>query len=96
MEGLIKMLVLDVLKSQEPGVEKYARKLSNLEGVDAISITVIEVDAKTETLKVSIQGSDIDLDQVRRKIKHLGGTIHSVDKVIASKMKLEDTMFYGK
>lgn len=96
MESLIKMLVLDVLKSQEPGVEKYAKELSSLDGIDTISITVIEVDAKTETLKVSIQGENIDLERLREKIKNLGGTVHSVDKVVSSKKPLKDTSFYEK
>jgi hypothetical protein len=95
-ESFIKLLVLDVLKSQEPGVDKYAEEVAKLECVDAISITVVEVDAKTETLKVSIQGENINLEEVRKKIRHLGGTVHSVDKVVASRHEFENTMFYEK
>lgn len=93
MEGSIKMVILDVLKSQAPGVEEYAKEISEIEGVDAISITVVEVDSKTETLKVSIEGRSINLDEVRKTIKQLGGTVHSVDKVVASHKDLKDISF---
>lgn len=92
MSGLIKMLILDVLKSQQPGVETFAKELTDLKGITSVSITVLEVDAKTETLKVSMQGQKIDLEQVRKTIKHLGGTVHSVDKVIASNEKFKDNL----
>ncbi|MCF7874821.1 MAG: DUF211 domain-containing protein [Candidatus Omnitrophica bacterium] len=94
MNGLTKVAVLDVLKSQSPGIEEYGKEISQIEGVDTVNITVIEIDAKTETLKVSLQGENIKLDEIRKKIKELGGSIHSVDKIIASKKNLKDAIFH--
>lgn len=84
MNVKLKFVELDVLKSQKPGVEKYARKLNSLEDIEMVSITVLEMDAKTETLQVSMEGKNINLSEVKKQIKLLGGTVHSVDKVISS------------
>lgn len=93
MSVKLKFVELDVLKSQKPGVEKYARKLNSLENIKAVSITVLEMDAKTETLQVSMKGEDINLSEVKNQIKLLGGTVHSVDKVVSSQKKSSKTPF---
>ncbi|MGM0567844.1 MAG: DUF211 domain-containing protein [Elusimicrobiota bacterium] len=93
MNVKLKFVELDVLKSQEPGIEKYARKLNSLENIETVSITVIEVDARTETLQISIKGKDINLSAVKQQIKSLGGTVHSVDKVISSGKNSSNTSF---
>jgi len=87
MGGAIKTIVLDVLKPHKPGVEIYAEELSGLEGIEAADITTLEMDAKTETLKITLDGSDVKLNLIEDKITELGGTVHSVDKVIANKNK---------
>ena len=95
MSGKLKFAELDVLKSQEPGIEKYSRELSDFDGVTTVKISVVEIDAKTETLQIAIEGKDIELDRIKEKIKELGGTVHSVDMVISSKKKLSGTAFLG-
>ncbi|MFW6134205.1 MAG: DUF211 domain-containing protein [Elusimicrobiota bacterium] len=96
MANQIKMMMLDVLKSHQPGVENIAVELSAIDGINSANITVLEIDAKTETLKVILEGENIDFDKVKQKIKDLGGTVHSVDKVISSKNKLKDIFFIKK
>ena len=46
-----------------------------------IKITVTEVDEKTETAVVIIEGEDIHFDAVVDTITNLGAALHSIDEV---------------
>lgn len=86
---MIKRLVLDVLKPHEPNVLDLAVTLSNLKGVSGVNVDVQEIDRKTETVKVTVEGSDIQFEEVRRVIKEAGGALHSIDQVSAGRKLVE-------
>jgi hypothetical protein len=86
---MIKRLVLDVLKPHEPSVLELAITLSNLKGVSGVNVDVQEIDRKTETVKVTIEGTDIQFEDIRRVIKEAGGALHSIDQVSAGKKLVE-------
>lgn len=86
---MIKRLVLDVLKPHEPTVLELAVTLSNLKGVSGVNVDVQEIDRKTETVKVTLEGTDIQFEEVRRVIKEAGGALHSIDQVSAGKKLVE-------
>lgn len=88
--GKVRRLVLDVLKPHEPTIIELARQLSELEGVEAVNISIYEIDRKVENAKVTIEGSDIAFERVAQVIQENGGTIHSIDEVVAGKMIIED------
>lgn len=52
----IAKIVLDVLKPRELPLTSLVERLCQLEGVEAVSADVIEVDAMTETLKLTVEG----------------------------------------
>ena len=54
-------LVLDTLKPHEPGIIEMATELSDLEGVEAVNISIYEMDRKVENAKITIEGEDISL-----------------------------------
>ncbi|GIX47229.1 MAG: hypothetical protein KatS3mg131_1440 [Candidatus Tectimicrobiota bacterium] len=83
MAGDIRSLTLDVLKPHEPTIIELAKRLASLEGISAVNIAVLEVDAHTETVKVSIVGPAVDFASVRHTIETFGATIHSIDQVSA-------------
>jgi len=78
---LVKRIVLDVLKPHEPNALEFSQALANAGGDYRVCITVLEVDKKTETLEVVIEGDAIDFDAVQSSISELGGSLHSIDKV---------------
>lgn len=88
--GKVRRLVLDVLKPHEPTIIELARQLSELEGVEAVNISIYEIDRKVENAKVTIEGGDIAYERVAQVIQENGGTIHSIDEVVAGKMIIED------
>lgn len=84
----IRRILLDVLKPHEPPIHELAAKLASLRGVDQVSISLVEIDQSTESVKVSIEGSDISMDSVRKTLEDLGAVIHSIDQVaVAKKIK---------
>lgn len=86
----IRRLVLDVLKPHEPTIIELAGQLSALNGVEAVNISINEIDRKVENAKITIEGSDLDYEKVEQVIKENGGTVHSIDEVVAGKMIIED------
>ncbi|MCD6195911.1 MAG: DUF211 domain-containing protein [Staphylothermus sp.] len=87
---MIKRLVLDVLiPIKGPSIIDIADNLSRVRGVEAVNITVKEVDVETQNIIVVIEGDDIDFSEVKVMIEELGGVIHSVDQVVAGKRLVE-------
>jgi hypothetical protein len=79
MNSKFERLVLDVLKPHEPNALEFARALA-VPGY-RIHLKVEEVDEKTETLVLTVEGQKIDLDLIRATIDELGGSLHSIDEV---------------
>jgi len=88
--GKIRRIVLDTLKPMEPNIIEMAKMISLLNGVIAINISIAEIDLKVENAKITIEGEDIDYDEVRDLIEDMGGSIHSIDEVVAGKMIIDD------
>ena len=59
----VKKLTLDSLKPREPSIRALSTAVCKVDGVEEVNITVIEVDANTETIKIVVQGSDVDYDE---------------------------------
>lgn len=81
----IKHLVLDVLKPHEPPLPEFASILAELKGVTKVDVNLIEMDEKTESLKVILEGSGINFDELKQHMGSMGAVIHSVDQVIVEK-----------
>ncbi|HIJ00875.1 MAG: uncharacterized protein PWQ88_147 [Candidatus Methanomethylophilaceae archaeon] len=86
----IRRVVLDVLKPHIPGIIEMANKLAVAEGVMGVNCTVWEVDQETQKVKITIEGSDIEMGSVEEVISDLGAVIHSIDSVSAGKMLVEE------
>ena len=81
----ITRIVLDVLKPHEPPIQELASKLASLHGIDRASVSLAEIDQSTESVKVSIEGTGISIDSVRKVLEELGAVIHSIDDVSVAK-----------
>jgi hypothetical protein len=76
----VKRVVLDILKPHQPNVLEFARVLAE-QGDYRVKLTVLEMDDKTETLQVEIDGEVIDFEGVQRAISEFGASLHSIDEV---------------
>lgn len=86
-EAGIVRLVLDVLKPREISLEDLALAVGEVEGVDAVDITVTEVDSRTETLKISINGEDISLDDIENVLNEYSTIIRSIDAISVRRIR---------
>ena len=85
----IKRIILDVLKPHKPSIIELAKKISIVEGISGVNISLEEVDAETDSIKITIEGTNIDYEKVQKEISECGAVIHSIDGVSAG-MKLVD------
>lgn len=77
----ITQLVLDVLKPHEPDVAVFARHLANISPGLQVTLRVVEIDDKTQTLEIHIAGDDLDLVAISAAIGDMGASLHSIDEV---------------
>ena len=89
MRGLedpeIKTIVLDVLKPHSPSLPEFASFLAEFEGLTRVDITLVEMDERTESLKVVLNGTAINYDALKEYMGKQGAVIHSVDHVVVEK-----------
>jgi len=83
-ELVLTRLVLDVLKPHKPDVVEFAQALSVLRGVTRVDVSIVEVDADTETVKLVVEGNGLAYEGVLNAVKQLGAAVHSVDQVVYS------------
>lgn len=77
----LKRIVLDVLKPHTPNVFEFATAIATLSHDYHVNVTVAEMDEKTESLVVVIEGDNIQMDEISKVITENGGSLHSIDEV---------------
>ncbi|MFB6192862.1 MAG: DUF211 domain-containing protein [Candidatus Nanohaloarchaea archaeon] len=87
----IRRLVLDILKPHNPGIIRFAEEIEQVPGVEGINATIYEIDEEVRNLKVTIEGQEIDEDEVREAIEDLGGSIHSIDEIVYGDKMVEES-----
>jgi hypothetical protein len=86
----IKRIILDVLKPHNPSILEIADRIGNIDGISGVNITLEEMDAKTHSVKVTIEGTDIQYLKVQEAISSCGAEIHSIDGVSAGMRIVEE------
>jgi hypothetical protein len=87
MTVYIKRIVIDSLKPRETTILDLSKALCEVKGVDEVDITVTEVDVKTETIKLTVRGSDIAYEELTKIMSEHGATIRSLDEINVSRAK---------
>jgi len=78
----VKKLILDILKPHQPNALEFASALAEHAGDIQVTLSVVGVDEKTESVVAEIEGDDIDFDRLTAHIKELGASVHSIDEVL--------------
>ena len=86
----LKRLVLDVLKPHQPSVLEFARAIAATDAGYHVTLTVLEMDEKTESLEVVIEGANVELEAIVSTINELGASLHSIDVVEVLNVGRED------
>ncbi len=90
MIGKIRRVVLDTMKPMEPTIIEMAKKMSVIDGVSAVNISIVEIDLKVENAKITIEGDNINYEEIEKLIQDMGASIHSIDEVVAGKEIIDD------
>jgi len=73
---------LDILKPHMPSLDLVARTLMEIEGMKNVRIKVDELDQKTASLHIRVEGNDLSLEMVTDVLSSMNCALHSVDEVI--------------
>jgi hypothetical protein len=66
---------------------ELSQAICSVNGVEECDIAVTDVDAKTETIKLTIRGPDIDYHELLKIAHEHGMSIKGVDEISISKSK---------
>jgi len=86
----IQRVVLDVLKLRDPPLPEFALRLCSMPNIEGVKVSLVEIDQNTESVKVIMEGADIDLDFVEKMMKEYGAVVHSIDEVAVGKRVVSD------
>jgi len=84
-EEPLKRVTIDVLKPHKPDIVAFGKAVCADKSVRGLSISVYAVDEKTESIKMILEGPNIDFNKIREVISHFGAVIHSIDSVVVGK-----------
>lgn len=78
----IRRIVLDVDKAiARPTVPEIAEAIESVNGVEALNITVTEIDIETVGMDVTVEGEHIDYEALTKAIELTGAVVHSIDEL---------------
>jgi len=79
----IRRIQLDVDKAMSrPDLLELAEAINRVAGVEALNVTVTEIDIQTVGMEVTVEGQFIDVDALTRAIEKVGAAVHSIDEVV--------------
>ena len=73
---------LDILKPHQPGIDLLTRTLMKINGVTKVRVKVDELDQKTASIHMNIEGNNISLEEITEVLDSMNCALHSVDEVI--------------
>jgi len=77
----VRRLVIDVLKPHDPPLLVFTNQLAELESVEGVTSSLIELDQEVQNIKLTFESDDLDFEAIEEQIETLGGSVHSVDQV---------------
>jgi hypothetical protein len=87
----IRRFVLDVDKAiHAPSLVEVVTAIQNCAGVEAVNITVSEIDIETVGTNVTIEGAGLDYEDIVRAIEKTGAVVHGLDQIVAGDRILEN------
>lgn len=86
----IRRIALDVdWASNGPTLEALAEAIDAVEGVQALNITVTEIDLETVGSDITVEGENIDTGALEAAIESAGAVVHSTDHLAAGERIIE-------
>jgi len=83
----IRMILIEALKPRETPLVNLAEAICSVTGVEDCDIVVTDVDVSTETIKLTVKGSNIEYEGVTKVMNDSGISVKGVDEISVSKSK---------
>ena len=85
----IRRIVLDVLKLHVPNIVELAVMIEEIDEVEGVNVSLVEIDSKTENIKLVIEGKDLRYPKILKKLESLRAAVHSIDQVVVGQKFVE-------
>jgi len=86
----VRRLQLDVDKAvHRPDLPELAEAIDGVPGVEAVNITVTDIDIETVGTEVTVEGDNIDLAALVQAIETAGAALHSIDEIVVGDRIIE-------
>ena len=83
----IRRVLIEALKARETSLVELSQAICAVIGIEECDIVVTDVDAKTETIKLTVRGANIEYSGIVSILQENGVSIKGVDEVNVSKVK---------
>jgi hypothetical protein len=83
----IRRVLIEALKPRETRIVELSEAICSVNGVEECDIVVTDVDVKTETIKLTVRGPDIEYEGISKIMQEYGISIKGVDEISVSKSK---------
>ena len=77
----VRRVVIDVLKPHDPPLLEFTEQAAEIDGVEGVVSSLIELDQDVQNVKLTFEGDDVNFTAIEETIENLGGSVHSVDQV---------------
>jgi hypothetical protein len=86
----LRRVVLDVdMAVKRPSLIELAQAISQCAGVEAVNITVEEIDVEIVGTDITIEGERLDYETLVQAIESVGAVVHSIDQLVAGDRLIE-------
>jgi hypothetical protein len=86
----LRRVTIDVLKPHEPSILSFTERIADIEGIDGVTASLIELDREVQNVKITLEGDALAYDAIEEAIEGLGGTVHSVDQAAYGEYVVEE------
>jgi hypothetical protein len=83
----IRRVLIEALKARDTSLVDLSQALCSVDGVEECDIVVTDVDAKTETVKLTVRGAHIEYGGILSVLQDNGVSVKGIDEVNVSKAK---------
>ncbi|HVY56877.1 MAG TPA: DUF211 domain-containing protein [Xanthobacteraceae bacterium] len=88
----IRRLLLDVDKAlARPSLLDICKAISDCSGVEAVNISLGDVDVETMGLVITIEGNALDYDEIAKAIEDSGAVVHGIEQLVSGERIIERT-----
>jgi hypothetical protein len=81
MTAKVKRLVIDSQKPLETPKLDLTLALCSINGIEGVILSVMEVDLKTETIRLLLTGQDILYERVQDVLSNFRSVVRSIDEI---------------